>query len=238
VGDGGFVMVTGEPGAGKSMALRLLAAHLSTLRDVVVGRIEHPQSRVSDFYRELGDVFGVGFPPHNRWVGFKSLRSRWNEHISTTLMRPVLIVDEAQEVLSSVFAELRALTSKDFDSRSLLCIVFAGDGRLTERLRQPDMLPVGSRVRRRLVLEHASRDELCACLDHLLDAAGNPGLLSTELKVTLAEHAAGNYRVMMNIGDELLAAAAERDLPTLDEKLYFDVFQPAQKPARQAPKKR
>ena len=112
------------------------------------------------------------------------------------------------------------------------------DRLLTERLREPEMLPIGSRVRRRLVLEHASRDELCACLDHLLDAAGNPGLLSTELKATLAEHAAGNYRVMMNIGDELLAAAAERDLPTLDEKLYFDVFQPAQKPARAAAKKR
>lgn len=238
VGDGGFVMVTGEPGAGKSVTLRLLASHLGAMRDVVVGRIDHPQSRLSDFYRELGEIFGVGFPPHNRWAGFKSLRSRWNEHISTTLMRPVLIIDEAQEVLSSVFAELRALTSKDFDSRSLLCIVFAGDGRLAERLRQPDMLPLGSRVRRRLVLEHASRDELCACLDHLLDAAGNPGLLSTELKVTLAEHAAGNYRVMMNIGDELLAAAVERDLPTLDEKLYFDVFQPSQKPPRQPSKKR
>jgi len=238
VGDGGFVMVTGEPGAGKSVTLRLLASHLGAMRDVVVGRIDHPQSRLSDFYRELGEIFGVGFPPHNRWAGFKSLRSRWNEHISTTLVRPVLIIDEAQEVLSSVFAELRALTSKDFDSRSLLCIVFAGDGRLAERLRQPDMLPLGSRVRRRLVLEHASRDELCACLDHLLDAAGNPGLLSTELKVTLAEHAAGNYRVMMNIGDELLAAAVERDLPTLDEKLYFDVFQPSQKPPRHPAKKR
>lgn len=238
VGDGGFVMITGEPGAGKSVALRLLATHLRGMRDIVVGTIDHPQSRMSDFYRELGDIFGVTFPPHNRWAGFKSLRTRWNEHISTTLMRPVLIIDEAQEVLASVFSELRVLTSKDFDSRSLLCVVFAGDGRLTERLRQPDLLPLGSRVRRRLVLEHASREELCACLDHLLDAAGNPGLLSTELKATLAEHAAGNYRVMMNIADELLAAAVERDLSSLDEKLYFDVFQPAQKPSRAAAKKR
>jgi type II secretory pathway predicted ATPase ExeA len=238
VGDGGFVMLTGEPGAGKSVTLRLLAAHLRGLRDVVVGTIDHPQSRLSDFYRELGDIFGVAFPPHNRFAGFKSLRTRWNEHIATTLMRPVLIIDEAQEVMSSVFNEIRVLTSKDFDSRSLLCVVSAGDGRLTERLRQPDLLPLGSRVRRRLVLEHASRDELCACLDHLLDAAGNPGLLSTELKATLAEHAAGNYRVMMNIADELLAAAVERDLPSLDEKLYFDVFQPAQKPPRTPVKKR
>jgi general secretion pathway protein A len=234
VGDGGFVMVTGEPGSGKSVALRLLAERLRTLRDVVVGTIDHPQSRVSDFYREIGDVFGVPFPPHNRWAGFKALRTRWTEHISSTLMRPVLIIDEAQEMLTSVFGELRVLTSKDFDSRSLLCVVFAGDGRLPERLRHPDLLPLGSRIRRRLQLEYASRDELCACLDRVLDAAGNPSLMTTELKVTIAEHAAGNYRVMMNIAEELLVGAAERELPRLDEKLYFDVFQPAA-PAKTRP---
>ena len=226
VGDGGFVMVTGEPGSGKSVVLRLLAQRLRGLRDVVVGTVDHPQSRVSDFYRELGDIFGVPFPMHNRWAGFKTLRARWGEHISTTLMRPVLVVDEAQEMLGTVFGEMRVLTSKDFDSRSLLCVVLAGDGRLPERLRTPELLPLGSRIRRRLHLEAASRDELCACLDHVLDAAGNPGLMTTELKATIAEHAAGNYRVMMNIADELFAAAAERELSRLDEKLYFDVFQP------------
>jgi type II secretory pathway predicted ATPase ExeA len=238
VGDGGFVLVTGEPGSGKSVALRLLAQHLRGLRDVVVGTVDHPQSRVSDFYRELGDIFGVPFPPHNRWAGFKTLRARWGEHISTTLMRPVLIIDEAQEMLSSVFGELRVLTSKDFDSRSLLCIVLAGDARLSERLRTPELLPIGSRIRRRLTLEHASRDELCACLDHVLDAAGNPGLMTTELKVTIAEHAAGNYRVMMNIADELLVGAVERNLTRLDEKLYFDVFPSPNAKPRSAPKRR
>jgi hypothetical protein len=163
-------------------------------------------------------------------------RARWADHIASTLTRPVLIIDEAQEALTAVFNELRVLASKELDSRQLLCVVFAGDARLGERLRTPELLPLGSRVRRRLMLDYASRDELLACLDHLLESAGNPSLMTTELKATLADHAAGNYRVLMNLSDELLTLALDRELPRLDEKLCLEAFaQPAQKKAAGSP---
>jgi type II secretory pathway predicted ATPase ExeA len=187
-----------------------------------------------DFYRELADLFSVPLGAHNRWAGFKALRSRWAEHITSTRCRPVLIIDETQETLTTVFSELRTLASKDLDSKQLLCVVFAGDTRLPERLRSQDLLPLGSRIRRRLPLDFASRDELLACLDHLLDAAGNPSLMTNELRATLADHAAGNFRVMMNLADELLSIAADRELARLDERLFLDVFsqQPKPKPAK------
>lgn len=230
IADGGFAMLTGDPGTGKSVALRLLADRLRALPDVLVGTVEHPQSRTMDFYRELADLFGIALAPHNRWSGFKALRTRWADHITSTRCRPVLIIDEAQETLSTVFNELRILASKDLDSKQLLCVVFAGDARLPERLRSPDLLPLGSRIRRRLTLDYASRDELLACLDHLLTAAGNPSLMTSELRVTLADHAAGNYRVLMNLGDELLAVAADREIARLDEKLFLEVFAQPTKP--------
>ena len=230
IADGGFAMLTGDPGTGKSVALRLLAERLRGLPDVVVGTVEHPQSRTMDFYRELGDLFGVPLASHNRWAGFKALRARWADHVASTRCRPVLIVDEAQEALTTVFCELRILASKELDSKQLLCVVFAGDARLPERLRSPELLPLGSRIRRRLTLDYASRDELLACLDHVLAAAGSSSLMTSELRVTLADHAAGNYRVLMNLGDELLAVAAERELPRLDEKLFLEVFAQTPKP--------
>jgi type II secretory pathway predicted ATPase ExeA len=149
----------------------------------------------------------------------------------------VLIVDEAQEAPTAVLNELRILASKDLDSKQLLCVVFAGDARLPERFRSPELLPLGSRMRRRFLFEYASKDELLACLDHLLAAAGNPSLLTQELKITLAEHSAGNYRVLMNLASELLTVAADRELPRLDEKLYFDVFSQTPKPKPPARKR-
>jgi type II secretory pathway predicted ATPase ExeA len=237
VADGGFAMVTGDPGTGKTIVLRLLTERLRKLPQVSVGTLEHPQSRTSDFYRELGDLFGITLSNHNRWAGFKALRARWSEHIASTLMRPVLILDEAQETLPSVLNELRILASKDLDAKQLLCIIFAGDARLPERLRTAELLPLGSRIRRRLPLDYASRDELCACLDHILQGAGNPSLMTAELKATLADHSAGNYRVLMNLADELLMVALDRNLSHLDEKLFLDVFGQIPKPKSTARKR-
>jgi len=222
--DGGFALVTGEPGCGKSVALRLLAQRLATHPDVVVATIDHPQSRPADFYRQLGDRFGVPLSTGNRWGGFKALRTRWADHIASCHLRPILIIDEAQQMIDAVFAELRILASKEFDSQSLLSVVFAGDARLVDRFRHPDMIPLGTRIRRRLVVDYASRDDLLACLNHILDAAGNSALLSKELQATVADHAAGNYRVLMNTCDELLAAAFDRQKAILDEKLFIEVF--------------
>ena len=227
--EGGFVLVHGDPGSGKSVALRLLAERLRKLPDVTVGAINHPQSNLTDFYRELGDIFSVPLRPSNRWGGFKALRERWLNHMESSRCRTVLLVDEAQEMTNQVLSELRLMNCSRFDSQPLLCIVLAGDARLLEKLRQEDLIPLGSRIRTRLATEFASRDELLACLDHLLAQAGNTSLMTQSLRNTLCDHAAGNYRILTTMAAELLAAAAQKDLSVLDEKLYLDVFAPPAK---------
>ena len=227
--EGGFALVHGDPGSGKSVALRLLAERLRKLPDVTVGAINHPQSNLTDFYRELGDIFSVPLRPSNRWGGFKALRERWLNHMESSRCRTVLLVDEAQEMTTQVLSELRLMNCSRFDSQPLLCIVLAGDARLLEKLRQEDLIPLGSRIRTRLATEFASRDELLACLDHLLAQAGNASLMTQALRNTLCDHAAGNYRILTTMAAELLAAAAQKDLPVLDEKLYLDVFAPPAK---------
>lgn len=224
VREGGFALVQGDPGTGKSAVLRLLDERLAKLPEVSVGAISHPSSNLADFYREMGDLFAVELKPHNRWGGFKALRERWLAHLEATLLRPVLLIDEAQEMHPAVLNELRLLTSMHFDSRTLLSVILAGDARLTAKLRREELLPLGSRIRTRLNMEYASRETLLECLKHLQHSAGNASLMTPELMNTLAEHALGNYRVLTTMAAELLATAAQHERPQLDEQLYLEVF--------------
>ena len=231
--EGGFALVTGEPGCGKSDTLRLLVERLSGLRDVKVGVLSRPQAALADFYREMGDLFGVQLQPHNRWGGSKVLREKWQAHIDAALFRPVLVVDEAQEMQSSVLNELRLMCSSRLDSHLLLTTVLAGDGRLVERLRSEELLPLGSRMRARLSFERTTPEEMLETLRYVLVKAGNAKLMTAELMTMLVEHSTGNYRALMTMAGELLAGGAQREVKQLDEKLYFEVFAvppPAEKP--------
>lgn len=222
--DGGFALICGEPGLGKSKNLQLLAHRLNRLADVVVGVMERPQSSLSDFYRELGELFGVNLSPANRYGGFKALRERWRSHIKSTLFRAVLIIDEAQEMFTACLNELRLLSSTHFDSQSLITTIICGDMRLPERFRTGALLSLGTRIRVRMVMEPYSKDVLLGYLDHCLTQAGATHLMSNQLRKTLVDHSGGNLRVLTTLATELLERAAEKDLTQMDEKLYLEVF--------------
>lgn len=222
--DGGFALICGEPGLGKSKNLQLLAHRLCRLADVVVGVMERPQSSLSDFYRELGELFEVNLSPANRYGGFKALRERWRSHIKSTLFRAVLIIDEAQEMFTACLNELRLLSSTHFDSQSLLTTIICGDMRLPERFRTGALLSLGTRIRVRMVMEPYSKELLLGYLEHCLAQAGAPHLMSNQLRKTLVDHSGGNLRVLTTLATELLERAAEKNLTQIDEKLYLEVF--------------
>lgn len=112
--------------------------------------------------------------------------------------------------------------------------MLSGDARLLDKLRREELIPLGSRIRTRLATGVATREELLACLDHLLATAGNASLMTKELRHTLCDHAAGNYRIFISMAAELLMTAAQREITVLDEKLYLQVFA---QPETQSPRR-
>jgi type II secretory pathway predicted ATPase ExeA len=181
----------------------------------------------------------VQLHPHNRWGGSKVLRERWQEHIDASLSRPVLIVDEAQEMQPAVLNELRLLSSARLDSHLLLTVVLAGDQRLLQHFQSEDLQPLDSRMRVRLLLDRMTPEELRELIVHALAKAAAPKLMTPELIATLCDHAQGNPRALMNMGGELLALAAKREARIIDEQLFFDTFAtPAAAPVKLAARRR
>ena len=222
--DGGFAMITGDVGMGKSTALRILNHRLSELSEVQVAQVERPQSSLADFYRELGDKFSLQYSVTNRYGCFKQLREKWRSHIESTLFRPVVLIDEAQEMQPFVLSELRLMSSTQLDSKPIITIILCGDDRLAEKFRRPDLLPLGSRIRVRLNHEAKGREDLTQIMTEAIRKAGNPNLLTKGLINTLADHSIGNMRAMMNMAAELLEEGLRRETSQLDEQLFIEMY--------------
>lgn len=230
--EGGFASVVGEPGLGKSACLRLLEQHLLCASNAKVLSLEHTSGSVESFYREMGERFGVSLTPRNRWGGFKALRECWCDHMEQTLLRPVLLIDEAQLMSTGVLTELRLLSSIRFDSRVILSVVLAGDARLQDKLREEELMALGSRLRVRIALEPLDAEALRALFEHRIAAAGGEALLTDGLKTVLIERAAGNPRALLAMAQDLLVVAVHRELPRLDEQLFLQVFGNDERPPK------
>jgi general secretion pathway protein A len=227
--DGGFAMITGESGLGKSVTLRALSDRISKIKEVQLQELSRPQSGLNDFYRELGSLFGLDVRTSNRYRGHTSLREKWQNHIDTALFRPVLVIDEAQEMQIATMSELRLLTSKKFDSQILLTVILAGDQRLPAKLQEESLLPLATRIRTRINLDPLAKSNLVKLLNGVMTNAGRPDLMTEELISSLVEHCLQNPRIMMNLASEILALGLRKKAKQLGVELFFELFPPITK---------
>lgn len=222
--EGGFALITGNVGTGKSVALRWIATKLSEIDEVVVGELVRPQSNIADFYRELGDIFQLPLQVSNRFASYKALRDKWHSYIESTHFRPVLLIDEAQEMHPSVLSELRLISARKYDSNSILTVILCGDERLPEKFRSPELLPLGSRIRLRHHTEHHSKEKFAEILKELMVQAGNGSLMTDELISILSEKSMGNYRAMIQMANSILSEGIRSEASQLDAQIFFNLF--------------
>ncbi len=227
--DGGYGLITGNPGTGKSGSLRIIEHRLSQIPDIHVGQLTRPQSGLPDFYRELAEVFRVDFKSSNQWGGYKGLRKKWSEHIEANLFRPVLLIDEAQEMPSLVLNELRLLSSVKLDSKIVITVILSGDNRLLEKLKTPALAPFYSRMRVKMHQDGMSKEELQDILNKATARAGNGSLMEDSLIKILSEHSSGNVRSLMIMSNDLLLEGFKRELGKLTDSLFLEVFNPTAK---------
>lgn len=214
--DGGFVLLTGEVGTGKTTLCRCLLEQVPEHCDIAF--IFNPKVNVQELLRTLCDELHIELPAGLR--GLKPLVDRLNAHLLASHARgrkTVLIVDEAQNLSNDVLELLRLLTNLETSQRKLLQIILLGQPELRERLAQPQMRQLAQRIVARYHLEPLSRQEVSTYVQHRLAVAGaRANLFPPRLLARLYALSGGTPRLINLICDRALLGAFVKGRSTVD----------------------
>lgn len=168
---GGFVLLTGEIGAGKTTVCRCFLEQVPP--NCNVAYIFNPRLTAVELLRTICEEFRLPAPPSDSSV--KDLVDRLNEHLLAAHAagrNNVLIIDEAQNLSLSVLEQLRLLTNLETSERKLLQIVLIGQPELRDMLARPELEQLAQRIIARYHLDALSASETRAYISHRLAVAG------------------------------------------------------------------
>lgn len=170
-GEGGFVLLTGEVGTGKTTVCRGLLERIPESCDVAY--IFNPRLTVEELLATLCEEFGIEYPPGG--TSNKLFVDRINAHLLDLHARgrhAVLIIDEAQNLSAEVLEQMRLLTNLETSERKLLQIILIGQPELAALLARQDLRQLAQRIVARYHLGALTRAEVGAYIRHRLEVAG------------------------------------------------------------------
>jgi general secretion pathway protein A len=168
---GGFVLLTGEVGAGKTTVCRCLLEQIPPVCDVAY--IFNPQLTVGELLSTICVEFGISIPPD-------TTRAKvYIDNINAYLLdahakgrHSVLIIDEAQGLSIAVLEQMRLLTNLETNQRKLLQIILLGQPELAAMLARSELRQLAQRIVARYHLMPLGKDEVAAYVKHRLEIAG------------------------------------------------------------------
>jgi len=180
-GGGGFVLLTGDIGAGKTTVCRCFLEQIPAGCNVAY--IFNPKLTALELLITVCHEFGVTLPTAgagNTAPTVKNHVDGLNEYLLRTHaagQSSVLIIDEAQNLSADVLEQLRLLTNLETNERKLLQIVLIGQPELREMLARPELEQLAQRVIARYHLDALSEKEAAQYISHRLAIAGLAGSL-------------------------------------------------------------
>jgi general secretion pathway protein A len=172
---GGFVLLTGEIGAGKTTVCRCFLEQVPA--GCQVGYIVNPKLSVGELLQTVAEEFGIPAPTATDAAGasVKTWVDALNRHLLAAHAQGrhcLLIIDEAQHLSAEVLEQLRLLTNLETHERKLLQIILIGQPELRSQLAAPGMEQLAQRVIARYHLQALSAAETHAYVAHRLAVAG------------------------------------------------------------------
>ena len=173
-GGGGFVLLSGEIGAGKTTVCRCFLEQIP--RRCNVAYIFNPKLTVTELLKTVCDEFRI--PVEHIGPGTATVKD-YTDPLNEFLLKThsvgqssVLIIDEAQNLSADVLEQLRLLTNLETSERKLLQIILIGQPELRSMLARPELEQLAQRVIARYHLDALSEDETAQYIRHRLAVSG------------------------------------------------------------------
>lgn len=220
--NGGFVMLTGEVGTGKTTIIRCLLEQLPPNTDMAI--ILNPMGSAPELLSTICDELGVGYIADELTV--KGLTDALNQFLLDNHRKgrkTVLLIDEAQLLKVPVLEQIRLLTNLETTTEKLLQIMLVGQPELKRLLARPALRQLSQRITARFHLEALSLPETKAYIAHRLKIAGLPDHqrpFSDAMIKKIHQFSGGVPRLINVISERLLLGAYAQNHHHIDNQIF------------------
>ncbi|MEM1404039.1 MAG: AAA family ATPase [Pseudomonadota bacterium] len=218
---GGFILLTGEVGTGKTTINRCLLEQLPDAADIAI--VLNPALDARDLLATVCEELGIEFDEDR--PGLKALTDSLHRYLLANHeagRKTVLMIDEAQHLGFEVLEQIRLLTNLETNEEKLLHIILIGQPELSEKLNQPALRQLNQRITARFELRPLSVSETGAYIRHRLHVAGLPAgteLFSPSLVRAIHRQSRGIPRLINLLCDRMLLGAYGKSMQRLDRSL-------------------
>jgi type II secretory pathway predicted ATPase ExeA len=214
----GFVVISGEIGAGKTTLIETFLHELQ--KDVVVAQINQTQLTPTGFLQTVLVQFGFTPFQMKKPEALATLNQFLIEQHAAG-RKVLLIIDEAQNLSPKVLEEVRMLSGIETTKEKVLRIILAGQPELNDKLNSPELVQLAQRVRLRFHLTVLTEQEAGSYIEHRLEVAGSRGrqIIDPATYALIYRYTGGVPRLINTLCDTAMMAAftASRDFVTTDD---------------------
>ncbi len=219
---GGFVLLTGEVGTGKTTVCRCLLQQLPD--NTRLAFVLNPKLNSLELLATICDELDIKYPEN--CDSLKVLTDKLSDYLLKCYQKGlsvVVMIDEAQNIATEVLEQIRLLTNLETNQKKLLQIILVGQPELQEKLAKRELRQLAQRITARYHLRPLNLKETMAYVLHRVKIAGSKKTLFSRKSIELM-HAktAGIPRLINTICDRALVAACSRNKNQVDHKIMAE----------------
>lgn len=224
----GVGLITGEPGVGKTAALRNLTRALNPHRYQLIYQAETDFGRI-DIYRGLARALGIE-PGYRRAQLWRDIKERIHELADSKQVTPLWIIDEAQNLPPEFFRDFPAFLNFAFDSRDLISVWLVGHPSLAQTLERAPYAALYSRIQVRVQIKPVvERERFALMIGHALKSAGcQHTLLADSGMEVLRQASKGLPRLAGRILRTAMRLAVPKGLNHIPDELLLQAIEELQ----------